>query len=61
MPFLGCIIKFKLTSILAPNVYDCSRRGGGLLLSNVVDTKGEGVQGEDFLEIWVLNSGFCAL
>ena len=23
------VIKFKLTSILAPNVYDCSIRGGG--------------------------------
>ena len=30
-PGVGCIIKIKLTSILAPNIYDCSERGGGLL------------------------------
>ena len=47
-------------------------RGGGgkpvMLLSNVLDTNGEeGVSpptsGRDFLEIWVLNTGFfvCAL
>ena len=28
-PGFWCIIKFKLTSILAPNVYDCSTGGGG--------------------------------
>ena len=42
--------------------YDCSiRRGEPFLLSNVLDTKGEGVSpshGGDFLEIWVVNSGF---
>ena len=36
-PCFGCIIKFKLTSILAPNVYDCSTRG-----DVSVDTKGGG-------------------
>ena len=40
-------MRFKLTPTLAPNVYnDCSmRKGGGRfrLLSNVLDTKGEGV------------------
>ena len=37
------LIEFKVTSILAPN--DCSIRWGGgvfLLLSNVLDAKGEG-------------------
>ena len=46
-PGFCCVIRFKLSSILAPNVYiyDCSIRGGGgqfLLLSNVLDTKGGG-------------------
>ena len=49
-----CVIWFKLTSILAPNVimtavYGEGGRGGGggkpflLLSNNVLDTKGEGV------------------
>ena len=41
-PGFGCIIKFKLTSILAPNVYDCSTGGGGGTVS--VAAKGEGVE-----------------
>ena len=59
-PGFWWVIKFKLTSILAPNFYyDCSIRGGGafMLLGNVLDTKGEGGErvslshGGDFLEI----------
>ena len=57
--------KLKININLARNVYDCSTMGGGgggepFLLSNVLDTNGEGVG--LFLEIWVLNTGFlCAL
>ena len=46
-----CIINFKLTLILAENVYDCSTGGGGktflCLLSGVLHdtTEGEGVEG----------------
>ena len=43
-PGVWCVIRFKLTPTLAPNVYnDCSIRGGGAfrLLSNILDTKGE--------------------
>ena len=49
---------FKLTLTLAPNVYNgCSIRGGAfLLLSNVLDMKGEGVG--TFLDFGVLKSGF---
>ena len=69
-----CIIKFILTSTLAPSpktkgIYDLVERGGGdrfccsVIKYNVLDTKGEGVSpshGGDFLEIWVglLNTGF---
>ena len=42
-PGFGCIIKLKLTSILAPNIFDYSTRGGRGTVS--VDTKGEGVGG----------------
>ena len=42
-PGFGCMI-IKLTSILAPNIYDCSTRGVGVAVS--VDTKGERVGGE---------------
>ena len=39
----GYIVKFELTSTLAPNVYDCTTRGGEgtiLLLRTILDTKG---------------------
>ena len=40
-PGFGCVIKLKSTSILAPNMYDCSIQGvGGRTVS--VDTKGGG-------------------
>ena len=43
-PGFGCIIKLKLISILAPNIYTIAVQGvGGGTVS--VDTKGEGVGG----------------
>ena len=41
----GCVINFNSTSNLARNVYDCRTRvgvGAFMLLSNVLDTNGEG-------------------
>ena len=63
-PGFGWVIRFKLTSTLAPNVYnDCSIRGSGpfFMLSNVLDSKGEGVSpshGGAFLDFGVLNPAF---
>ena len=41
-PGFGWVIRLKLTSTLAPNVY-CSIRGTVYLLSDVLDTKEEGM------------------
>ena len=51
----GCIIQFRLTSILAPNVYDSSIRWGNrfLLLSNVLDIKWEGVSPSHGGTFWI--------
>ena len=67
-PGFRWVIKFKLTSILAPNVYyDCSTRGGEKLFkmfSNVLDIRGRGGRGIPlprwgaFLDLWVLKPGF---
>ena len=67
-PGFGCIIKFKkiiITSILAPNIYGCSTRGGRGAVS--VDTNGEGVggaspsHGRDLFEILVQNTSFSCI
>ena len=56
------VIRFKLTSTLAPNVYDCSIRGDrSLLLRNVLDTKGEGESpshGGDVFGFWGTKTRF---
>ena len=54
-----CIIKLKLTSILAPNVYDWSTGGWGPFLLKGMGRVWEGgpSHGWDFLEIRVLNPG----
>ena len=52
-PGFGCVIRLKLNSTLAPNVYkNCSIRGTVYLLSDVLDTKGEGVGGGIPLPRW---------
>ena len=66
-PGFGCIIKFKLTSILAPNIYGCSIQGvggGGGVVS--VDTKGGGCgrehpRGRDPFKIMVQNTSFLCI
>ena len=63
-PGFWWVIRFKLTSTLAPNVYnDSSIKGGGggpfFLLSNVLDTKGEGRRdGVDVLGFWGTKTRF---
>ena len=66
-PGFWWVIKFKLTSIIAANVYyDCSIGGGGRFGCYVMywTPRGRGYPPPtvgNFLEILVLNSGFCAL
>ena len=61
-PGFWCVIIFKLTSILDSNLLMMAVyiRGGGpfLLLSNVLDTKGEGVGGDIPLPRWGTFFGF---
>ena len=54
-PGFWCVIRFKLTSTRAPNVYDCSIRWAFLLFLLRIGHQG------DVLDFGVIKPGFCGL